>query len=561
MIKFTTIRKKLLTGFSIILIIIAIFGLYTSLVMQDSKSHVEKLMNEQLNHLVLDDELESNMNLQAAYMRGYFLFGDESAKKRYQSAVDEGIALDKKASKLTKNPVILQVMQDKIEWGTKVDTAMNLYDAGKKKEALSLIRTEIIPLTEEITGTLQKVANERKSEMNKSSDDLIANSSKVIKVTVFISILAIVAGLFIATFTARLISKPILQLKERMQEMEKGDFSNEPLEVSSQDEIKDLVDAANSMSSQFSHVIGEMSGVAAEMTNRSAELTQSADEVRAGSEQVATTMEELASGAESQASRAADLSSMMNSFSEKAETANVSGGNAGTRAEEVLKLTNEGASLMHSSTSQMEHIDSIVKQAADKMENLDVQSKEISKLVTVIHAIAEQTNLLALNAAIEAARAGEHGKGFAVVADEVRKLAEQVTNSVTEITGFVNDIQTESGSVAASLRDGYAEVAAGTQQVKETGRTFEIITAAVESVAESIQSVSDNLSEMNESSHKMGMFSEEIAAVSEQSAAGIEETSASSEETSSSMEEVAANARELSTLAENLNSLVKQFKV
>lgn len=255
--------------------------------MQDSKSHVEKLMNEQLNHLVLDDELESNMNLQAAYMRGYFLFGDESAKKRYQSAVDEGIALDKKASKLTKNPVILQVMQDKIEWGTKVDTAMNLYDAGKKKEALSLIRTEIIPLTEEITGTLQKVANERKSEMNKSSDDLIANSSKVIKVTVFISILAIVAGLFIATFTARLISKPILQLKERMQEMEKGDFSNEPLEVSSQDEIKDLVDAANSMSSQFSHVIGEMSGVAAEMTNRSAELTQSADEVRAGSEQVA----------------------------------------------------------------------------------------------------------------------------------------------------------------------------------------------------------------------------------------------------------------------------------
>lgn len=121
-------------------------------------------------------------------------------------------------------------------------------------------------------------------------------------------------------------------------------------------------------------------------------------------------------------------------------------------------MTDKGSQLMDSSTSQMGKIDQIVQDSVYKVQNLNVQSQEISKLIVVVIEIGDQTNLLALNAAIEAARAGEHGKGFAVVADEVRKLAEQTATSVTEITGIVNNMQKEVQLFTGSLQGGYKEV-------------------------------------------------------------------------------------------------------
>ena len=125
---------------------------------------------------------------------------------------------------------------------------------------------------------------------------------------------------------------------------------------------------------------------------------------------------------------------------------------------EILTLTDEGIQLMNHSIQQMSTIDQIVKDAVDKVKGLETQSQEISTLVQVIKDISDQTNLLALNAAIEAARAGENGRGFSVVANEVKKLAEQVSDSVGDITGIVNKIQKESKLVVNALVNGYKEV-------------------------------------------------------------------------------------------------------
>lgn len=280
-----------------------------------------------------------------------------------------------------------------------------------------------------------------------------------------------------------------------------------------------------------------------------------------GSEQVASTVQELAAGSETQANNASDLASVMNTFVETVQEANESGLRIEGNSKAVLSMTNDGAELMKQSIQQMEKIHSIVNESVEKVAGLDKQSQEISNLVTVIKDVADQTNLLALNAAIEAARAGEHGKGFAVVADEVRKLAEQVSNSVTDITGIVDNIQKETFIVSDSLKVGYKEVELGKTQIESTGETFEGISVAVTEMVNSITTIGKNLSEISASTQEMNSSVVEIASVSEESAAGIEQTSASVQQTSSIMEEVAGSSKHLANLAEELNTLVREFKL
>lgn len=391
-------------------------------------------------------------------------------------------------------------------------------------------------------------------DFNQPANDILQLNLIIVGIT-------LIVGIFIIWMFANSIARPINKVSEHMNHLANGDLTQPQLNLKSKDETGKLANAMNHMQIKLKDIIANVSSTSEKLTSHSEELTQSANEVKVGSEQVATTMQELASGSESQANSASELSSVMGTFTSKVQEANTKGESIQQSSSEVLGMTREGSQLMQSSTDQMAKIDQIVQEAVKKVQGLDTQSKEISKLVSVIKGIAEQTNLLALNAAIEAARAGEHGKGFAVVADEVRKLAEQVSVSVTDITGIVGNIQNESSTVAVSLQDGYKEVEQGTSQIKSTGETFNRISTAVTEMVDSVKSVSANLSDIATNSEEMNASIEEIASISEESAAGIEQTSASSQQTSGSMEEVAESSGQLANLAEELNELVGQFKL
>ena len=246
-----------------------------------------------------------------------------------------------------------------------------------------------------------------------------------------------------------------------MRELATGNLSITIKESNRKDEVGQLTDAMQTMRDTLHDTIEKVAEASSSVMLQSEELTQSANEVKAGSEQIAMTMQEIAYGTEKQADAASELANTMGTFDAKVRDTSERGEQIQQSSTDVLSMTNEGKRLMDSSAQQMKKIDEIIQEAVEKMASLNNQTQEITKLVSVI-TIAAQTNLLALNAAIEAARAGEHGKGFAVVADEVRKLAEQVSISVTDITGIVNDIQVESTEATESLQNGYKEVETGT---------------------------------------------------------------------------------------------------
>lgn len=393
------------------------------------------------------------------------------------------------------------------------------------------------------------------------SSDFNAPAHHILRTVIIVSVITIIIGAIITWWFANRISKPINLVTKQMEYLADGDLTIGDVEVKTNDEVGRLACSLNNMKRQLQTMITNVARASESMSSQSEELSQSSSEVKSGSEQVAVTMEELASGAESQANHASELSTAMQTFTGTMEEVNENSKAIEASSEEVLQVAEEGRQLMNDSKEQMETIHHIVHQAVERVRSLDNQSQEISKLISVIQEIAEQTNLLALNASIEAARAGEHGRGFAIVAEEVRKLAEGVAHSVTDITEIVTNIQKESCSVTSSLKEGYEEVERGTAQVEETETKFKDIHAAIRKVATNVHDMSEQLSTVVANSQEMNASIEEIASVSEEAAAGIEETSASSQQTSSSMEEVAASANELAVLAEELSNIVRSFKV
>ncbi|GEN55592.1 hypothetical protein GCM10012290_00830 [Halolactibacillus alkaliphilus] len=372
---------------------------------------------------------------------------------------------------------------------------------------------------------------------------------------------SLLIGLIVIWLLSNSIARPIGIVTEHMNRLAEGDLTQEQLTLKSKDETGKLAQAMNHLQINLRAMISSVADTSKLLTNHSHTLNQSANEVRTGSEQVAVTMQELASGSENQASHSTDLAYNMTAFTDIVEQANERGKVIHETSNQVLDMTSQGQTLMNSSSNQMSHIHQIVKDAVEKVSGLDQRSKEVAKLVDVIKDIADQTNLLALNAAIEAARAGEHGRGFAVVADEVRILAEQVTASVTDITQIVDGIQSETIAVTTSLQTGYQEVEKGSQEINDTVKTFNNIDHALTDMVDRVKEISSNLAEITSNSQKMHTSIEEIASISEESAAGIEQTSASIQQTSSSMEEVAASSDELAQLAEQLKTLVQQFKL
>jgi methyl-accepting chemotaxis protein len=418
---------------------------------------------------------------------------------------------------------------------------------------------------EQIIKDTVRQLDQLRANMKVKSERAITVANSNVTGTAIVLLVSIVISTIIAILSLVIIGRNIgKQLKKLVgisNRIAEGNLNVDVIQVKGHDEIGLLSKSLNVMNESLRSMIREITTVSEQVTTKSSELMISSSEVKAASQQIASTVQELSTGAEEQANSSTQLAKMMDDYAEKIQTANQSGIQINESSQNVLEMTKKGHEYMSASTEQMNKINSIMQFSVEKVKGLDEQTKQISTLVKVIRDIADQTNLLALNAAIEAARAGEHGRGFAVVADEVRKLAEQVSHSVKDITEIVNSIQTESNSVAVGLLNGYSQVDEGSKQIQITGQTFKDIYDAVTDMVERIQTISENLDTIASNTVEMNVSIDNIAAVSEQSAAGVEQTSASVQQTTSTMETISDHSELLSQLANRLNTMITRFKL
>jgi methyl-accepting chemotaxis protein len=359
-------------------------------------------------------------------------------------------------------------------------------------------------------------------------------------------------------------------------------------------EVTSIADALSGASEQLSQTTGQANQVVQQVTGAiqqvasgAQEQASTAQDTNRSVEQLMQAIDQVARGAQAQVEAIATASATTGQMAARVDQVAASAQGVAEASRQTQAIADNGANAVRRTVLGMTQIQDAVAQARGRVEELGKLGETIGSVVMTIDDIAEQTNLLALNAAIEAARAGEHGRGFAVVADEVRKLAERSQRETRAISDLIRDVQVGTRQAVAAMEQGAHQVEDGSAQAASAGSALDEILTAVEAtvrqvdeiagaaqdmaarsrevtemmsgMAASVEEASAAAEQMSASAEGVGRSIGSIAAVAEESSAATEQVSASAEEMSAQVEEMNAQAEELAATAEQLKALVATF--
>lgn len=398
-------------------------------------------------------------------------------------------------------------------------------------------------------------------DANKAANAAKNTTTTTIIFAIIIFVIAVAIGLFVAIFLSNMIIKPIRAVVTNINEVANGNLTISDVKATSKDEVGKLGRSLNEMTANLRNIIHQVSISSERVASSSEQLTASAKESSLASNQVIDSITDMLKGVDMQNKEVGAAVAVVEQISSNINQISASASSVSNAADKTAIAAKNGTVVIEDAINQIKNIEGIVDNSTKVVSNLGEHSKEIVKIVDVISAIASQTNLLALNAAIEAARAGEHGKGFAVVADEVRKLAEQSQESAKQISNLINEIQNSTDKAVAVMSEGNYEVKKGTEIIETAGQTFNEIVSFINQVNSQIYDISSTIGDLAASSKQVVNSIQEIEKVSRNTGSQTESVSAATEEQSASMEEIANSSHELSSLAEELHGMVIKFKI
>jgi len=340
--------------------------------------------------------------------------------------------------------------------------------------------------------------------------------------------------LIIYFLTHHFVTKPLDQLRQGLSDIARGEGDlTRRLPVNGKDEVGQSSYVFNQMMDNFQQLVSQVRDAASQVSARVAALTENADRVAQSSRQQNEKSNDAASAVEQ----------LVASISEIAKSAE----HVQHQSQESLARANEGNRNLQTLLGEMDVVEKAVKEMADSVNNFVRNTESITLMTREVKDIAEQTNLLALNAAIEAARAGEQGRGFAVVADEVRKLAEKSSHSASEIDRITASLSAQSVAVRRSIEEGMHHL--------ETSQ------AAVDSVSSVLQAANGSVAEVGQGLDTIAQATDQQRRVSGDVEASIEAIAGMARDNTGTVEQTAGAAHDLRRLAEGLANLVGRFKV
>ncbi len=543
-----TLGKKLGFGFGGILTLMVFSSAMTYVKTSEVKKSQDIAFEQRYPTLETCRRLQRDLNQAQNKGRQVILAGGDAARKdaakkwfdgTWDDVANDVAQLDKFAPGWT-----VQANRDRLEEIKKILPALRgaqesaMPDAASSEgsaisDAGNEFTDQATPANEAIKKSLDTMADSLTEQLAKNKEELQAENNALNLTMAVTTLMALAIGTFLAVFLSRSISGATQSVLVQAGAIAAGDLTHDDLVVRSQDELGDLTAAMNKMSASLRELIQSIAGTAEHVASASEELSSSA------------TLQ--AQGAETQKDQTIQVATAMQEMSSTVLQVSENSTKAAEASRTAAETARKGGGIVDETLAKMRAIAESVSSTAKKVEELGKSSDQIGHIIGVINDIADQTNLLALNAAIEAARAGEQGRGFAVVADEVRKLAERTTTATKEIAKMIQTVQNETKVAVAAMEEGRKQVDEGVQTTAQAGESLKEIIHTSENVGGMITQIATAAVEQSSATEEINQNMESIAKLVKEATDGAQHS--------------AKACQDLSGLALDLQKMVGNFKL
>lgn len=560
-----SVGKKLNIAFYSFIVLVLISLIASTVSLRDIKNKTSEAFDNRIVQVQHISDIKYNVEAQRSTLRKILIQKNDSSESELlaeQNQVAESLSkLESLAKSETMKNYLNEVKENQAQYEQLTREIRDAFLEGNIEKGESIVYGPLAETGKNLESLIEEMLTYQNEQISEIQRDTESSISTAIIAANIVLLTSLAISVFLVFYVRRAITLPLEKVVKSIQVVSNGDLTEADLHVRTKDEIGQLSLAINTMKDNFKSLIQRVQENAEHLSAAAEELSASTEEVTATTDdmtnRIAMTSETVKSNAHAamESARATDETAIgVQRIAESTHYLN-------STSQDTSKTARDGENIIRHAEQQMQTINLSTSAVYDLVQKLSKQTEENENISRVITDITDQTNLLALNAAIEAARAGEHGKGFAVVADEVRKLAEESRESASQIFDLTVEIKGDTLNVEKAVSDSLASVEDGVKIIGDAGLSFREIVQAIETMTAQIEEISATSEEISASAEEVSASVNEISNGSSESAGDVEMVAAAIEQQAATMQQVNSVAIELSEKAQSLQQEIQKFKI